>query len=86
MAEYAHVDCPGKVLHNMDTPELAGRFNTDWNASKLKFIGKYKFNIAFENSDSDGYMTEKSVLLPVLTHLTIKFIWQKIRLRFLKGE
>ena len=60
MLEYAHVDCPGRVLHNLDAPELADRFDTaNWNQSKRNFLGKYKFNIAFENSNAPGYITEK---------------------------
>lgn len=59
LMEYKRVDCPGKVLHNIDVPELSARLTEDWNASKLNFIGQYKFNIAFENCDSDGYITEK---------------------------
>lgn len=58
MEKYKHVDCPGKVLHNIDVPDLAPR-NGNWHASKLEFLGKYKFNVAFENSNRDGYITEK---------------------------
>lgn len=60
MKEYAHVDCPGAVLHNMDAPELAARGDeANWNASKIRFLSQYKFNIAYENSNADGYITEK---------------------------
>lgn len=59
LMKYKKVDCPGKVLHNTEAPELAARSATDWNSSKIKFIGKYKFNIAFENSNSRGYISEK---------------------------
>ena len=60
MREYAHVDCPGAVLHNLDAPELAARGDeANWNASKVRFLSRYKFNIAFENSNADGYITEK---------------------------
>lgn len=58
-AKYKKVDCPGVALHNMDAPELADRFADDWSVSKIKFLTKYKFNIAFENSNSPGYVTEK---------------------------
>lgn len=57
--KYKTVDCPGAALHNMDAPELADRFADDWSTSKIKFLTKYKFNIAFENSNSPGYITEK---------------------------
>ena len=59
MNSYAHVDCPGKVLHNLDTPEISGRYGTDWDTSKRRFLSNYKFNIAFENSAAPGYITEK---------------------------
>ncbi len=59
LMQYAHVDCPGRVLHNMDAPELAQRFAGDWNQSKINFLSRYKFTIAFENSNSRGYITEK---------------------------
>lgn len=58
-AKYKKVDCPGVALHNMDAPELASRFADDWSVSKIKFLTKYKFNIAYENSNSPGYVTEK---------------------------
>ncbi len=59
MNNYAHVDCPGKVLHNLDTPEISGRYGSDWDTSKRRFLSNYKFNIAFENSSAPGYITEK---------------------------
>lgn len=44
MRLYKHVDCPGRILHNMDAPELAIRENAaQWNASKIEFLSKYKF-------------------------------------------
>lgn len=57
---YRKVDCPGKVLNNMHAPELALRNDSkNWQSTKIRFLNKYKFNIAFENSNSDGYITEK---------------------------
>lgn len=57
---YKHVDCPGKILHNINIPTLSERFNPDkWRTSKIQFLSNYKFNIAFENADIDGYITEK---------------------------
>ena len=58
LMEYKHVDCPGIVLHNMDTDELEPR-NGDWIKSKIEFLKKYKFTLAFENSVANGYITEK---------------------------
>lgn len=60
MQQYKHVDCPGRVLHNLDAPELAARNDAaNWLESKRRFLGQYKFNIAFENSAAPGYITEK---------------------------
>lgn len=57
LMQYKHIDCPGKVLNNMrDAIEPR---NGNWIAGKLDFIKRYKFTIAFENSSSPGYVTEK---------------------------
>lgn len=62
MDSYAKVDCLGRVLHNADDPDLSQRADTArWSSSKIRCLGKYKFNIAFENSSSNGYITEKLV-------------------------
>ena len=58
---YKHVVCPGRVLHNYDAPEFSARFSSDWNNSKRLLLSRYKFNIAFENTNTDGYITEKIV-------------------------
>lgn len=49
LSEYKHVASGGLYLNN-----VGGRV-----ADKLEFIKNYKFNIAFENSASLGYTTEK---------------------------
>lgn len=60
MRAYKHVDCPGKVLHNMESEQLSSRASVfDWHRSKVSFLSNYKFNIAFENSQAPGYITEK---------------------------
>ena len=60
MKKYKHVDCPGKILHNTESDLLSKRYDIkNWHASKLLFLNRYKFNIAFENSDGPGYITEK---------------------------
>lgn len=56
---YKHVDCPGKVLNNMKNA-IEPRFG-NWEAGKLEFMKDYKFSIAFENSQSEGYFTEKLI-------------------------
>ena len=60
LQKYKFVDCPGKVLNNINCPDLAPRTG-DWYKSKQEFLTKYKFTIAFENSISDGYTTEKLI-------------------------
>lgn len=58
--KYKHVDCPGSILHNMESDLLSKRYDMkNWHTSKLLFLNRYKFNIAFENSDVPGYITEK---------------------------
>lgn len=50
LCKYKKVDSAGKHLNNM-----GGAYLKD----KRSFISGYKFNIAFENSQVDGYTTEK---------------------------
>ena len=49
LSEYKQVDSGGRLWNNVGGPV----------ADKQKFIGGYKFNIAFENSAVLGYTTEK---------------------------
>ena len=57
LQQYKHVDCPGKVLHNVDI-DFAPR-SGDWANSKIALLHDYKFTIAFENRYTSGYTTEK---------------------------
>lgn len=69
LSAYKKVDCPGKVLNNMESAagrryELTGSLSQkvldeSWAGSKLKFLSDYKFTIAFENTAMSGYATEK---------------------------
>lgn len=72
LMEYKHVDCPGRVLNNMYAEDLEPR-NGNWAKSKREFLKKYKFTIAFENSSSNGYTTEK--LLDPLESFSIPIYW-----------
>ena len=72
LMQYKHVDCPGKVLNNMSAVDLEPR-NGNWEISKLEFLKKYKFTIAFENSCSNGYTTEK--LIHPLQSLSVPIYW-----------
>lgn len=73
LMEYKHIDCPGKVLNNMNAEDELSPRNGDWVQSKLEFLKKYKFTIAFENSCSNGYTTEK--LSHPLQSLSIPIYW-----------
>lgn len=73
MAEYKHVDCPGKSLNNMPEGSIAPRWvagadgkdtvtdDVSWVNGKVAFLSKYKFTIAFENGMIPGYTTEKLI-------------------------
>ena len=49
LSQYKRVDSGGRYLNNVGGPVR----------DKFEFCSKYKFNIAFENSSSPGYVTEK---------------------------
>ena len=49
LSKYKQVSSGGRYLNNVGGPV----------ADKLDFCSRFKFNIAFENSVSDGYTTEK---------------------------
>lgn len=51
LSEYKKVDSGGKLLNNVGGPV----------DSKLEFQKQYKFSLAFENSISNGYTTEKII-------------------------
>lgn len=70
---YKPVDCPGRVLHNIDIEQLSKRYDNDWRTSKIHVLASYKFNIAFENSSTDGYITEK--LTDPLQACTVPIYW-----------
>lgn len=72
LMNYKHVDCPGKVLNNMDgviKPFCA----LNWGRSAINFMKQYKFTIAFENMRTEGYLTEK--LPNALMANTIPIYW-----------
>ena len=70
---YKRVDCPGAVLNNMKADDLAPRVDDDWGGNKKKFLKKYKFTIAFENSRSNGYTTEK--LFDAFESFSVPIYW-----------
>lgn len=72
LMRYKKIDCPGKILNNM-TAGIGTRTGLNWANDKLGFISNYKFTIAFENSNSIGYTTEK-MLHPLMAH-SIPIYW-----------
>jgi alpha(1,3/1,4) fucosyltransferase len=57
---YKKVDSAGSYLNNVGfTPGSA--YKGDWSYEKVKFQKSYKFTIAFENSSTTGYTTEKII-------------------------
>lgn len=83
LAEYKRIDCPGQVLNNMSggiEPRYyrkngysAKDFNEHWATSKIAFLRKYKFTIAFENISLAGWTTEK-LIHPLMAH-SIPIYW-----------
>lgn len=70
LAEYKHIDCPGRVLNNMPivieprygkSALLNDACNPLWIQSKVEFLRGYKFTIAFENCVMPGWTTEKLI-------------------------
>lgn len=57
LLEKRTVDCGGKLFNNINK-EIKGRGDQKW---KIKFLSKYRFNIAFENEIGEGYVTEKII-------------------------
>jgi hypothetical protein len=67
LSQIGRVDSGGRHLNN--TNELKKAFNDD----KATFIGHYKFNICPENSNREGYVTEK--LFEAIRSNTIPVYW-----------
>jgi hypothetical protein len=67
LSEVERVDSGGRFLNN--TSALKDEFGDD----KIQFIGQYKFNICPENSNREGYVTEK--LFEAIRSNTIPIYW-----------
>lgn len=61
LSRYKQVDSGGRLWNNVGGPVV----------DKHQFISQYKFNIAFENSRSNGYTTEKIVDAMIANSLPI---------------
>ncbi len=70
--KYKLVSSPGKHLNNT-TMNIGDRFSEDWMYLKIDFQSKCKFSIAFENTSSSGYTTEK--ILHAFISNTIPIYW-----------
>ncbi len=70
--EYKKVSSPGKHLNNISM-DVGKRFSQDWMYTKLEFQSRCKFTIAFENTSSPGYTTEK--LLHAYITGTVPIYW-----------
>lgn len=63
LSKYTKLDSYGRCRHNkMIPPDYRKKANS---FGKTRLIRKYKFTIAFENTDSEDYITEK-VIEPIL--------------------
>ncbi len=63
LSKYKKVDSGGRWLNNIGGPV----------SDKAAFISGYKFNIAFENSDTPGYVTEK--IMQAFAAQTVPIYW-----------
>ncbi len=70
--QYKLVSSPGKHLNNASI-DIGERFSEDWMYSKLNFQSKCKFTLAFENTSSPGYTTEK--ILHAFISNTVPIYW-----------
>jgi len=57
LARRRPVSAPGKSMNNCS--DLSSRTSANWEEDKAKYLRKFKFTIAFENSRRIGYATEK---------------------------
>ncbi len=72
LSAYRPVSSPGTHLNNISIP-VGERFASDWMFTKIDFQSQCKFSIAFENSYSPGYTTEK--IMHAFISNTIPIYW-----------
>ena len=56
---YKHVDSAGRLFNNVGSDIFAGLGGGGGELKKHEFLKQYKFCLAYENSSSQGYTTEK---------------------------
>jgi alpha(1,3/1,4) fucosyltransferase len=73
LSKYKKIDSPGPCMNNM--PKIASIVSDPRNPykNKLNFLKNYKFTIAFENSLTPGYTTEKLVHPMMVNSIPIYF-------------
>jgi alpha(1,3/1,4) fucosyltransferase len=71
LSSYRPIRAPGRSMNNC--ADLVGRADDDWHASKMAYLRRFKFTIAFENSRRAGYATEK--LFDALAADSIPIYW-----------
>jgi GR25 family glycosyltransferase involved in LPS biosynthesis len=59
LSAYKPVDSAGRLFNNVGGDIFAGLGGGGGELKKHEFLKKYKFCLAYENEQSDGYMTEK---------------------------
>lgn len=72
LSRYKKISSPGRHLNNMKL-NIGKRFAEDWMYTKLAFQSSCKFSIAFENTSTPGYVTEK-IMHAFITN-TIPIYW-----------
>ncbi|WP_289021463.1 glycosyltransferase family 10 [uncultured Salegentibacter sp.] len=72
LSKYKKISSPGKHLNNMSF-DIGERFANDWMYTKLAFQSSCKFSIAFENTSTPGYVTEK-IMHAFITN-TVPIYW-----------
>ena len=59
LSKYKQVDSAGRLFNNVGDVIFAGRGGGGGELKKFEFLRDYKFCLAYENSSSQGYTTEK---------------------------
>lgn len=84
--EYKKVDSPGRCMTNMppigqESPKKS-RLSPNWALEKIKFLKKYKFTIAFENSPESGGVSEKLTHPMLVNSIPIFFGHEDVKKEF----
>lgn len=86
LSEYKKIDSPGRCMTNMlplshESPKKS-RLSSNWVSEKIKFLKKYKFTIAFENSFESGGVSEKLIHPMLVDSIPIYFGSENIKKEF----